>query len=58
MVLAFRITRTFTTGHPIRLSPFTMSWALPQALGYYDDSDTLALSGLRHSRIPCATDVS
>ena len=39
--------------HPCRtfhLSPFVMSWALPQALGYYGDSVALGITAGRRSR--------
>src|SRR3954465_12360413 len=39
--------------HPCRtfhLSPFVVSWALPQALGYYGDSVALGITAGRRSR--------
>ena len=39
--------------HPCRtfhLSPFVMSWALPQALGYYGDSVAVGMTACRRSR--------
>ena len=39
--------------HPCRtfhLSPFVVSWALPQALGYYGDSVAVGITACRRSR--------
>src|SRR5262249_49842060 len=35
---------------PWDLSPFVMSWALPQALGYYGDSVAVGVATFRRSR--------
>src|ERR1700733_2102033 len=54
--LAFCITHTSASGHPIYLAPFALWPAFPTA-DYYGASVAMSLSACRQSRIPCAFDV-
>jgi hypothetical protein len=56
MVSALRITRTFTSCHPVHLSPFAVCQAFPGS-DYYGDSVAVGVAPVRQSRVPHPADV-